>query len=94
MLNLPERLAGSFQHQNNSEIPGQARNDNPHVVIKVFDILGREVATLVNEKQRPGNYQVEFKSHSGTGRILTSGIYFYRITAGKYIETKKMILLK
>ncbi|MCB0750109.1 MAG: T9SS type A sorting domain-containing protein, partial [Ignavibacteriae bacterium] len=55
----------------------------------VYDILGREVATLVNQKQKPGNYEVEFNA-----RNLKSGIYFYRISAGSYTEVKKMILLK
>ena len=57
--------------------------------IKVFDALGKEVATLVNEKQNPGSYSVEF---SGDG--LPSGIYFYKIEAGDFVETKRMVLLK
>ncbi len=60
----------------------------------IYDILGREVANLVNQKQRPGNYEVEFNCHSGEGRNLTSGVYFYQLKVGIYIETKKMILLK
>jgi hypothetical protein len=64
------------------------------VTIKVFDILGREVATLVNDEKPAGNYEVQFSSHSVEGRSLTSGIYFYQLKAGDYSETKKMILLK
>ena len=68
------------------------------VTIKVFDILGNEVATLVNEEKQAGSYEVEFStgSHSGLSGIreLTSGIYFYRLQAGNFIQTKKMILLK
>jgi hypothetical protein len=52
-------------------------------------MLGREVATLVNEEKQPGTYEVEFNA-SG----LTSGIYFYRLATGSFIETKKMILLR
>jgi len=59
------------------------------VSLKVYDVLGREAATLINEDKSAGAYKVEFNA-SG----LTSGIYFYRVTAGKLIETKKMILLK
>jgi hypothetical protein len=55
----------------------------------VYDILGNEIATLVNEEKQLGVYEVEFDA---TG--LSSGIYFYQIKAGSYIETKKMILLK
>ncbi len=64
------------------------------VSLKVYDILRREVAELVNEEKPAGSYEVEFNSHSGNVRNLTSGIYFYQIKAGDYSETKKMILLK
>jgi len=59
------------------------------ISIKVYDVLGKEIATLVNEEKTAGEYEVEF---DGTG--LPSGIYFYRIKAGSYINTKKMVLLK
>ena len=64
------------------------------VILKVYDVLGREIATLVNEEKSPGFYEVEFNCHSGEGRNLSSGIYFYRIQAGSFVSTKKMILLK
>jgi len=57
--------------------------------LKVFDVLGNEVAELVNEKQNAGNYSVEF---DGSG--FASGIYFYKLTAGEFSETKRMVLLK
>jgi len=57
--------------------------------LKVYDLLGNEVATLVNEEKQPGIYEVEF---DGTG--LPSGVYFYQIRAGSFIETKKMVLIK
>jgi hypothetical protein len=60
-----------------------------NVVIKVFDILGNEIETLVNEEKPIGNYEVEFKATS-----LPSGVYFYQLKAGEYINTKKMLLLK
>ncbi|MCW8812431.1 MAG: T9SS type A sorting domain-containing protein [Chlorobium sp.] len=59
------------------------------VILKVYDIIGNEIATLVNEEKQAGNYEVEF---NGIG--LPSGIYFYQLKAGNFIETKKMILLK
>jgi len=68
------------------------------VTLKVFDILGNEVKTLVNEVQEPGKYAIKFGSHSGEsvndGRNLASGIYFYTLQAGDFVSTKKMILLK
>ena len=57
--------------------------------IVVYDILGREVATLVNEKKAPGDYEVRFDA---TG--LASGVYFYRLQTGSFVETKKLLLLR
>lgn len=59
------------------------------VTLKVYDVLGEEVATLVNEEQPAGIYEIEFKV-SG----LTSGFYFYKLQAGEFVETRKMVLLK
>lgn len=59
------------------------------VTLKVFDILGKEISTLVDENQSPGTYSVNFQ-----GAELPSGIYFYRLQAGSYTETKQMILIK
>jgi hypothetical protein len=79
------------------------------VSLKVYDILGNEIATLVNEEKQPGTYEVEFNIHSDEGRNLSSGIYFYQLKirgpetnlpAGQagsgqgFIETKKMVLIK
>jgi photosystem II stability/assembly factor-like uncharacterized protein len=59
------------------------------VQLKVYDVLGKEVATLVNEEKPAGSYEVDFSAEG-----LTSGIYFYQLKAGEFISTKKMILLK
>ncbi|MCU0332146.1 MAG: T9SS type A sorting domain-containing protein [Ignavibacteriaceae bacterium] len=59
------------------------------VILKVFDILGNEISSLVNEEKSEGNYVVEFDAAS-----LPSGIYFYRLQTANYIETRKMILIK
>ncbi|MGQ9643371.1 MAG: family 10 glycosylhydrolase [Ignavibacterium sp.] len=65
------------------------RNDNTLVTIKVYDILGNEVATLVNEEKPAGIYEVEFNAS-----VLPSGVYFYKLTVSNFSETKKMILLR
>lgn len=57
--------------------------------LKIYDVLGREVATLVNAEQYPGKYRVKFNAAD-----LASGIYFYSLRAGKFHETKKMMILK
>jgi hypothetical protein len=59
------------------------------VKLKVFNILGKEVADLVNSEQAAGSYELEFNA-SG----LESGVYFYRIETGNFVETKKMLLMK
>ncbi|VAX27647.1 hypothetical protein MNBD_IGNAVI01-1632, partial [hydrothermal vent metagenome] len=70
-------------------IPSVGTRHASSVQLKVYDILGREVATLVNKEQKPGNYNVTFNASH-----LTSGIYFYRIVSGSFVKTMKMILLK
>ena len=59
------------------------------VTLKVYDVLGKEIATLISEEKPAGEYGVEFN-----GTNLPSGIYFYRIQAGSYSETRKMVLLR
>jgi hypothetical protein len=59
------------------------------VTIKVFDVLGKEVSSLVNEQKEPGYYEAVFE-----GSKLSSGLYFYKIEAGDFVETKKMMLIK
>jgi hypothetical protein len=65
--------------------------NNNHVMLKVFDILGRVVATLVNEPKQAGEYEIEFNA-SKYG--LTSGIYFYQLRSGTFTSTKKFVLAK
>ena len=65
-----------------------------YVTLKVYDVLGNEVATLVNEYKPAGSYEVEFSVGQDSSPDITSGIYFYRLRAGSFVETKKMILLK
>jgi hypothetical protein len=63
------------------------------VSLKVYDILGNEIATLVNEEKPAGSYEVEFNTSSGIGNLV-SGIYFYQLISGNNVQTRKMILLK
>jgi len=80
----------SVTHPSIPSREGKERSDRGVLIIlKVYDILGREVATLVSKEQKPGNYEVKFDASN-----LTSGLYFYRITAGSFMKTMKMILLK
>jgi predicted GH43/DUF377 family glycosyl hydrolase len=60
-----------------------------NVKLTVYDLMGREVAVLVDEKKAPGSYEVSFD-----GSRLSSGVYFYRLVAGSFVSTKKMLVLK
>ena len=64
-----------------------------YVTLKVYDMLGREVALLVSQNERQGAHQVEFNA-AGQYKNLTSGIYFYTLKVGGFTDTKKMLLLK
>jgi hypothetical protein len=65
-----------------------------NVSLIVYDILGREIATLVNQKQKPGNYEVKWNGLSASGGQVPSGIYFYQLKTDNYSMTRKMICIK
>lgn len=75
-------------------IPSNVKSETAKVTLKVYDLLGREVATLVDEYQQAGNYNASFNVETLHATSLPSGVYFYRLQSGSYSETKKMILLK
>ncbi len=64
------------------------------VTLEIFNVLGQKVRTLVNGQMSAGNHSVEWNSTDDRGRQVSSGIYLYRLTAGDYLETRKMVLLK
>jgi hypothetical protein len=64
-------------------------SDVRFTTLQVYDVLGKEIATLVNEEKPAGSYEVSFNATD-----LPSGIYFYRLQSGSFVETKKMILIK
>ena len=70
-------------------IPSSGKSSKEFVQLKVYDILGSEVATLVNEGKSAGNYEVDFDADK-----LSSGVYYYQLKAGNFVSTKKMILLR
>jgi hypothetical protein len=94
--NKPKKIPLSFVLNQNYPNPFnpsttiQYAIPNPeHVILKVYNVLGKEVATLVNGNKSAGEYNISFN-----GSNFASGIYFYRITAGSFTDTKKLILLK
>ena len=63
--------------------------ENAFVTLKIYDVLGNEVEELINEQKESGNYQIDFNASE-----LSSGIYYYTLTAGNFTSTKKMSLIK
>ena len=95
--NTPENFALSQNYPNpfnpvttiQFAIPSKTNVQTSNVKLVVYDIMGREVALLLNEMKEPGNYEVKFDAAG-----LTSGVYYYSLTAGSFSETKMMLLLK
>ncbi|MFA7419665.1 MAG: T9SS type A sorting domain-containing protein [Melioribacteraceae bacterium] len=90
--NLPTEFALSNNYPNPFNPTTTIKYDLPkesQVTLKIYDILGREVATLVNSKQNAGFYQIRFDASK-----YASGVYVYRIIAGDFVQTKKMMLMK
>ena len=75
--------------QINYELP-----ENSHVNITIFDILGNMVYDLVSQKESAGYKTIEWRATNDQGQPLSAGVYFYKIEAQKFIEVKKMILVK
>jgi len=72
------------------DIPLDSRlRGNDNVTLKIYDVLGREVAVLVNEKLQPGTYELRWDASK-----YSSGVYFYKLTANNFSDTKKMVLIK
>ena len=89
---IPYRFVLNQNYPNPFNPSTEIRYQTPEVsrvTLKVFDVLGREVATLVNEVKEPGGYSITWNAID-----LPSGVYFYRLTAGNFSATKKLVLLK
>jgi len=71
----------------------ESRDQGSRVQLKIFDVLGNEITTLVDEYKTAGSYELDFHPASSI-KNLASGIYFYSLQAGSFVETKKMIFLK
>lgn len=65
-----------------------------YISLNIYDLLGREIKTLISEDQAPGNYTVSWDGRDESGNIVPSGIYLYTLNAGNIVESKKMILMK
>lgn len=92
IVNLPTEFLLLQNHPNpfnNSSVINYSIPKTSQVTLKIFSTLGEEIETLVNEEKPSGTYDITFNDAN-----LPSGVYFYRLQAGSYVETKKMILMK
>ncbi|TET83526.1 T9SS type A sorting domain-containing protein, partial [candidate division TA06 bacterium] len=64
------------------------------VCLNIYDLTGRVIRTLVDERQDPGEYTVQWRGKDRDGRQVAGGVYFYRLTAGDLVSTKKMVLMR
>jgi len=96
LLDSPSK-SEAFQNYPNPFNPATIISYNIHyqclATIKIYDLLGKEVAIIVNEEKQAGSYKVVWNGKDNSGKKLTSGIYFYRFTAGSFTQINKMILL-
>ncbi|MDP4196195.1 MAG: alpha-amylase family glycosyl hydrolase [Bacteroidota bacterium] len=65
-----------------------------NVSLKIYDLLGREIKTLINQQQNSGSYHVEWKGDNNQGMKVSGGLYLYRLESGNYVSTRKMMLIK
>ncbi|HEY6437779.1 MAG TPA: T9SS type A sorting domain-containing protein, partial [Ignavibacteriaceae bacterium] len=92
-FNLYQNYPNPFNPSTNIRFSISSASGGEFVSLKVYDVLGNEIAILINEEKIPGDYEVEFNT-SSISPLPSSGIYFYKLKSGNFIQTKKMIYLK
>ncbi len=88
---LSQNYPNPFNPSTTIEFSLPTRSD---VALKVFNVLGQEVAVLLNKTISAGTYKVIWDGHNQNGNEVASGVYFYKLETTEFVETKKMILLK
>jgi carboxypeptidase family protein/flagellar hook capping protein FlgD len=92
---LVDKLVGNYPNPfNPSTVINYAVSNQGHVFIEVFNIKGEKVTILRDGEMTPGNYSVTWNGLDSNGNPVSSGVYFYKMKAGKFVSTKKMILMK
>ena len=100
-VQAPDAVPTSFELSQNypnpfnpSTIINYALPKNSFVTLKIYNVLGEEVKTLVSQEMNAGNYAIEWDGANNNGSKVASGVYIYRITAGNFVSVKKMLLMK
>ncbi|MFH0881981.1 MAG: T9SS type A sorting domain-containing protein, partial [bacterium] len=94
---LPKRFALYPNYPNPFNPDTQIRFELPESVpvkLVIYNVLGQQVRSLVNRRMQPGSHTVMFDGRSNDGIPLASGVYFYRLEAGRFVKNRKMVLLK
>ena len=73
---------------------GLTTDHSPLTTLKIFNLLGQEVRVLVDEVKEPGHYTVMWDGRDASGQVVSSGVYFYRLTTEEFTSTKRMILMR
>jgi flagellar hook assembly protein FlgD len=98
MFNLAQNYPNPFNPVTTIKytVPGRySRGKKQFVMLRVYDIRGRLVKNLVNERRRPKQYQVRWDGKANNGRYIASGMYIYRIQVGdKWMRSRKMVIVK
>lgn len=98
VADVPDRFALSQNYPNpfnpTTTISYAVPNPGARVQIALYDVAGRLVATLVDEQKAPGSYFAAWNGRDQTGEPVASGVYFLRMRAGAFLETKKLVMLK
>jgi hypothetical protein len=95
--NIPKEFAVSQNYPNPfnpSTVINYTLPKSSLVTIKIYNILGQEVKTLINGEMQAGVYNVQWNGDNNSGHMAASGVYIYRVTAGQYVKTMKMMLIK
>ncbi|MFQ6092411.1 MAG: FlgD immunoglobulin-like domain containing protein [bacterium] len=92
--NLAQNYPNPFNPETSIQYSVVSDQSPPHITLKIYNILGEEVRTLVDELKDAGYYTVTWDGKDSGGLGVASGVYFYRLTAGDFTSTKRMVLLK
>lgn len=91
-------LYGQGIQVNSSPNPGTtisfSLQENTHVDLSIYNMRGQLVKILFNERKYSGNYKIIWDGRDKSGRLMANGIYFFKLTAGRYTSTRKVVLLK
>ena len=94
MFKLNQNYPNPFNPETSIQYSVVSDQSLPHVTLKIYNVLGHEVQTLMNEQKEPGYYTATWDGKDYRGKDVSSGVYFYCLQAGDFMQTKKMVLMR